>query len=823
MRKQLAHQAGCAVVTIQKLERDERKPSLQLAQRLGQALQLSPAEHTLFLAAAQGPARPATTNAKEHFAERPDGRFDPTLIGRQAERQTIIQLLSKGATRLLTVTGTGGVGKTRLAEAVAGELAPYFADGVHLVELATIHQPALLPNALAHALACPLTDERTVLTTLCEFLRPRQLLLILDNFEQLSIGAQLLTALLDHCPQLALLVTSRALLHLPGERQLQLEPLALPALPTADPIDLAAISTIPAIRLFVTRARTAQPAFVLDQSNVRAVAELCRLVDGLPLAIELTAARVRLMSPNLLLAHLSTRGGRPRIGLIAESLASLPGSQPTRQGTLRASLAWSYQLLNATEQQAFRHLSLFHGGWRLIDAELLLDTEAEEREQATLFTWDLLTSLLDKSLIYQRMVAGEPRFFMLETVREYAWEQFMATPAVAEIQQRYAQHYWSVAQLFAERIVEGAQLDHWLAAAEHEHANWRAALTWSLANDQAGLALHIAIALWRFWWIRSYWQEGRTWLEEGLAALAQSQSALEPAQQRLQARASRALGALVLAQGEHPTAQRYLLQSIALARAVNDEYTEALALSSLATLHCREGDYQQAETAMLQSIAYDQKSNNARDLAVSYGMLGEIGLYQRDFAKAIAYLQQALTRQAQRNDHHSCMITHLNLGYAHYEQADYATAEPHLEAGLRIARTLANHLAETVGLQQLAELYFATGQTVRGLATLDAAFAVAQTHGLQRNLASLLRVLGEEQLRQGDAELAIRLFGAVQGATASWGVTLDRHEQAALEQTLAQVRAQSHPVTFELLYRAGFNAPSAMMAEARNLLHALEG
>lgn len=814
MRKQLAHQAGCAVVTIQKLERDERKPSLALAQRLGQALQLSPAEHTLLLAAIQGPVRPVATSGADNF--------DPRLIGRTDERQTIIQRLSSGATRLLTLTGTGGVGKTRLAEAVVGELVPYFADGVQIVELATIHQPALLPNALAHALAGPLTDERTALTTLCEFLRPRQLLLILDNFEQLSAGAQLLSDLLDHCPQLALLVTSRAQLHLPGEEHLQLEPLALPPLPTVDPIDVAAISRIPAVALFVTRARTAQPAFVLEESNVRAVVELCRLVDGLPLAIELTAARVQLMSPNLLLAHLSTSSGRPRIGLIAQSLASLPGSQPTRQGTLRASLAWSYRLLNPTEQQAFRRLSLFQGGWRLIDAELLLDTAAEEREQSTLYTWDLLTSLLDKGLIYQRMVVGEPRFFMLETVREYAWEQFMATPADAEIQQRYAQHYWSVAQLFAERIVEGSQLDQWLAAAEQEHANWRAALTWALAHEQAALALHIAIALWRFWWIRSYWQEGRTWLEQGLAALAHPQSLTEPAQQRLQGRALRALGALVLAQGDHAAAQHYLTESIALARAVNDEYTEALALSSFATLYCREGDYQQAEAAMLQSIAYDQQSNNERDLAVSYGILGEIGLYQRDFAKAIAYLQQALTLQAQRNDHHSCMITHLNLGYAHYEQADYATAEPHLEAGLRIARTLVNHLAETVGLQQLAELYFATGQTARGLTTLDAAFAVAQMHGLQRNLASLLRVLGEEQLRQGDAELAIRLFGAVQGATTSWGVTLDRHEQAALEETLAQLRAQSHRVTFELDYHTGFNAPAAMICEARTLLRTAE-
>lgn len=805
-RKQLAYQAGCAVVTLQKIERDERKPSLDLAQRLGHALQLAPNEYAAFIAAMQAAALLPPNNVSL------PQESDPILFGRAHERQLIAHWLINKGRRLLTLTGTGGVGKTRLAEVTATtDLRPHFSDGVHIVELASIHQPALLPNAIARALDCPVADERTVRAALLAFLAPRQLLLVLDNFEQLTAGAPLLTELLAHCPRLVLLVTSRAALHLPEETQLHIEPLAVPPLPMPELLDLATVGATPAVALFVARAQAIEPSFTLTQANVHAVVELCTRLDGLPLAIELVAARVRLMSPQLLLTRLITADGAPRIGLIAQSLTTLPGAQPTRQGTLRHSLTWSYRLLTSVEQRAFSYFSLFQGGCRLVDAEVLLPNGEKDQEQAPLYIWDLLSSLLDKSLIYQRIIDGEPRFLMLETVREYAREQLEAMGDAQQAQRRHAEHYQSIAQVLAERIVEGAQLDHWLAAAEREQANWRAALTWSLASGEAAIALRIATALWRFWWIRSYWQEGREWLERGLARFTAKDSAMY----RLQARALRSLGALTLAQGDHGAARQHLTTSLALARAIGDEYTEALALSSLATLWCREGAFAQAETALLQSMAYDRKTANTRDLAVSLGMLGEISLYARDFAKAITYLQQALALQMERNDHHSCMITYLNLGYAYYEIGDYAAAQPPLETGLQLARTLLNHLAEAIGLQQLAQLYFATGEEQQGLQTLATAFAVADTHTLQRNLASLLRVLGEARLRQGDTPLAIRLLSAVQGAQAIWGIHLDQHEQAGLEERLEELRAHSNPHLFAQHYQSGYGAPTATIAHAR--------
>lgn len=810
-RKQLAYQAGCAIVTLQKIERDERKPSLDLAQRLGQALQLAPNEYAAFIAAMQAAALLPPNNVTL------PQESDPILFGRAHERQLIAQWLIQQGRRLVTLTGTGGVGKTRLAEVTATtDLRPHFSDGVYIVELATIHQPAFLPNAIARAINCPVADERTVRATLLAFLAPRQLLLVLDNFEQLSGAAPLLTELLAHCPRLVLLVTSRAALHLSEESQLRIEPLALPPRSMTAMPDLATVGATPAIALFVARAQASEPTFTLTHANVDAVVELCTRLDGLPLAIELVAARVRLMSPQLLLTRLITADGAPRIGLIAQGLSTLPGAQPTRQGTLHHSLTWSYRLLTRVEQRAFSYFSLFQGGCRLVDAEVLLPNGEKDQEQAPLYIWDLLSSLLDKSLIYQRSIDGEPRFLMLETVREYAREQLEATEDVQHAQRRHAEHYQSIAQVLAERIVEGAQLDHWLAAAEREQANWRAALTWSLASGETAIVLRIATALWRFWWIRSYWQEGRDWLERGLARFTAKDSGMY----RLQARALRSLGALTLAQGDHGAARQHLTTSLALARAIGDEYTEALALSSLATLWCREGAFAQAEAALLQSMAYDRKTGNTRDLAVSLGMLGEIGLYARDFAKAIRYLQQALALQLERNDHHSCMITDLNLGYAYYELGEYAAARPVLESGLQLARTLINHLAEVSGLQQLAELELALGRDQQGLRMLATAFAVAEAHALHRNQASLLRVLGEAQLRQGDELLATQLLGAVKGAQARWGVQLDQYEQAVLEERLTYLRTHSNLLRFEQAYQTGYGAPTATIAHARDWLAA---
>lgn len=809
-RKEMAHAVGCAVVTLQKIERDERRPSVTLVQLLAQALHLTGEQTSALVAFLQPVATERLTAPPSELL------MAPTILGRESELTHITALLTTGQSRLLTLTGPGGVGKTALATAALAALAPHFRDGVYRVELAALHHPTLVLDVIARAIALPPDGEQSLAHRLLTFLQPKQLLLYLDNLEHLLAAAPLLHDLLVGSPQLVILSTSREPLRLHEERLFPVPPLALPtsAAVTQDP--LAAALASPAVALFVQRAQAVNPTFTLTAENALAVVHLCRQLDGLPLAIELVAARSRLLTPAALLARVITATGQPRIGLLAQERATLPGSQPARHRTLRETIDWSYQLLTCAEQQAFCRLALFAGGCTLAAAEALLHDEQETAEHLALYAWDLLSSLLDKSLLTRREVDGEPRFFMLATIGEYAHERLLDQADLLSLQRRYALYYKATAQFFFDKIVEGANLEAWLAAAAQEHDNFRNALTWAIAHNEGPLALATATALWRYWWIRGHWQEGRSWLEQALQCATDETTAT----QRLRARALRSVGGLCLAQGDRVAARTYLAESLALARAVADDYVEALALSSLATLYCGEGDFAQAEALLLQSMAYDQKSNNERDLAVSYGMLGEISLYQADYAKAERYLRQAFTLQQRRGDEHSLMITQLNLGHALFGQAQGEAAHPYLEAGLQLARTLGNPLAEASALQQLAELHFSLEQPEVAYPLLVAAFTLAEARGLPAITALLLRVLGEHLIKQGEQTVGAQLFGVCSALAQQHGILLPAHEQARLTQLLAHIQTHGDQQRIAAAYQLGQSAP---LAESLALVHALCG
>lgn len=803
-RKELAHQIGCAVVTLQKVERDERRPSVELLHLLAQALHLPPAEATALTALLQ----PATTEAPAALP------VPAPIIGRTAELQQIGQLLTTGATRLLTLTGPGGVGKTCLATAAVGAVGAHFRDGAYSIELAALQHPDLVVHTIARAVGLPNGGEATLAEHLLTFLHANHLLLYLDNVEHLPRATPLFHQLLTGCPQLIILATSREPLRLAGEQVLAVEPLALPTRAALTQTPLASAVAAPAVALFVQRAQAVKPAFTLSAENALAVAQLCIHLDGLPLAIELVAARSRLLSPAAMLQRFVTATGQPRLDLLVQEQATLPGSQPARHRTLRETLDWSYQLLTSAEQQALRRLALFSGGCTLAAAEALLHDEQEPAEHASVYAWDLLTSLLDKSLLYQREYNGEVRFLLLETIREYAREQLLGEAELLALQRRHADYYNNVAQRCFERLVEGVDVEHWLAVAAQEHDNCRSALAWLIAHAESEVAVRMATALWRYWWIRGHWQEGRSWLEQAL----QSFNAATPAAQQLRARALRSLGGLCVAQGDQRAARPALEQSLTLARAVGDEYVEALALSSLATLCCSEGDFTQAETLMLQSMAYDNKTNNARDLAVSYGMLGEIGLYQADYPKAERYLREALQRQQVRNDQHSLLLTQLNLADALVGQMEYAAAQPYVEEGLRLARSVGNPLAEATALQQLAELHFTLEQPEHAFPLLLVAFQCAAEHGLPRSNSTLLRILGEQMIKQGELTLGVRLLGACKAVEQHSGVVLAAPEQTRLDQLLARLRTQRDWHRIEAAYQTGqCTPPTVALAEARHL------
>jgi len=423
-----------------------------------------------------------------------------SFVGREEEIAEVERLL--GHTRLLTLTGPGGSGKSRLALAVAADLLTQFRDGSYFVDLSPVTDPALVPAAVANALGVPEAAGRPALDGVKEHLRDRELLQVVDNFEQVAEAGPVIEELLLAAPRLRTMVTSRVVLALRGEQEYAVPPLHVPD-PGRLPRDLSALEGVEAVRLFRERARAANPRFSLTEQNAPVVADICARLDGLPLAIELAATRTKVLTPEQILSRL-----KRRLSILTSSSRTLPG----RQRTLRAAIAWSYDLLDPVEQRLFGRLSVFTGGWAFEAAEAVCDPE-----ELGLDALDGLTSLVDKSLIRRSEPPGRPsRFSMLETIREFAQEQLEASGDLEPVRERHADHYLRLAEE-AEPHLTGADQGEWLDRCDTEHANIRAALRWAIDRGQAGRAQAAAGALWRFWQQRGHLAEGRRWLEEVLA------------------------------------------------------------------------------------------------------------------------------------------------------------------------------------------------------------------------------------------------------------------------------------------------------------------
>ena len=608
-----------------------------------------------------------------------------SFVGREEQIAEIRQLLAR--TRLVTLTGPGGTGKTRLALQVAAETLTDYRDGCFFVDLAPITDPALVPAVIAGALGVPEAPGMPITEGLQAHLRERELLLVVDNFEQVAIAAPVLEELLTAAPRVKALITSRVVLSLRGEHEYPVPPLQPPDLDLkTDPADLTRFD---AVRLFTERALAVQPRFRLTAQNARAVSEITARLDGLPLAIELAATRIKVLSPQELL---------PRLDRSLALLTSGARTLPERQRTLRGAIAWSYDLLTEPERRLFARLSVFSGGWSLAAAE-----RVAQPEELSLNALDGLASLVDKSLIRVDEQDDQSRFSMLETIREFGQEQLLASGESESVRRRHGEYFLELA-VEAEAHLTGVDQSQWLDTLEVELGNLRAALRWAVDAGMAQLAQQAAGALWRFWHQHGHLAEGRTWVDEILAM---------PAGQQPTAARGKALtgaGGIAWWQVDHPAARAYYDEALAVERQVGDAVRIAEALYNDAFAVGAAGDVQAATGMFEASLSLYRQVNDEHGVARVLVMLVLPDAQAARWDLVIARIEEAVSIWRRLGERLQLAFDLIWLAFAYGRAARRRAAHEAAIEALSIFREADNATGIALAFRDLAFLAVGEGR-----------------------------------------------------------------------------------------------------------------
>jgi predicted ATPase/DNA-binding XRE family transcriptional regulator len=847
-QEELAQQVGCATVTIRKIESNALKPSTQIAQRLAQCCNVPADEQEAFVRFARSEQtsghvwvdKAPGAAAVKFEADRPINNLTDLpspLIGREDDVAQIRQRLLNENVRLLSLIGPPGVGKTRLAMQVAGDVLERFRDGVFLVSLAPVSSADQVLLTIAHTLGLKESGMRKLSEELKNFLYDKELLLVLDNFEQVLEAAPAIDALLQTCYGLKALVTSREVLRLRRERRYNVAPLPLPAGEALS--DPQALAAIPAVALFVERAQAANSSFELDEHNAADVAAVCVQLDGLPLSIELIAARSMLLSPRAMLGQLDRQ---------LAVLTSKSFDHPQRQRTLRDAIRWSHDLLDETEQELFARLGVFPASFTLAAAEAIGDSAD--------LPWsvlDGLSALVDKSLLIARTDARpEMRFEMLQVLREYARESLGRHPNRLAWHQDHADHYLGMALDIHKDLASGQQSEL-LVQLEQETYNFESALHWFMDHQHTAKAMELASALSDYWYIRGYISEGRRWLEQILQAAEQANAAIEP---RIWIETLNAAGFLAYHQSDYATSQQLFSHSLALIQQTDDQLDMARVFNNLGLIAQWQGDCASARQSMEHSLELWRGVGESVGVANTIANLGMLNLEMGNYAGAQDLLEESLGLWQEIGAQRGISTALLNLGRLAFlrgrpelalarldesyalnlalgnktgiisaqiyraevliHRADLERAEQELSAALALARDIGNKHMVSHALRGLGRLAAAQGELVRAEALYQEALAFCRLIGYQRGIAACTKRLALLAWRQGQpaardlARSAVAQFRALEQRDGLLG---------ALE-TLARVVTEDDPEQAMALWhyadaqRAALQIPRLPLDEA---------
>jgi predicted ATPase/class 3 adenylate cyclase len=631
------------------------------------------------------------------------------LVGRERELREACGLLREEEVRLLTLTGPGGIGKTRLGLQIAAELLDEFGDGVFFVALAPISDPALVASAIASPLGVVETGERPLKEGVETYLLDKELLLLMDNFEQVLDAGPLLGELLSACPKFKVLATSRSVLRVYGEQEYPVPPLELPRPGRLPPIDR--LSQYEAVRLFIERAKAARPDFSVTDENAPAVAEICMRLDGLPLAIELAAARIKLLPPRAMLERLGSR-----LKLVTGGARDLP----ERQRTLRGTIEWSHTLLEEGEQVLFARLAVFAGGRTLEAIEGICDAKGDLPVDAL----EGVSSLLDKSLLRQEEeLEGEPRFVMLETIHEYARERLEASGEAEEVRRLHAEYFLALAE-GAEPELTGPDQLACLERLEAEHDNMRAALQWSLENEPE-TAFRLAGMLARFWEIRSDISEGSRWLEAALRQSGRPDTATDAA---TRAKLLSEAGTFAFYRADYDHAIGLHGEALELYRELGDDSGVAFALMCLGAQHNQPGDYERAAPFFEEALALSRRIGDRRNMGYTLHNLADVermrGNYER--AKTLGMESMALAREMEDKWQLARIVGWMGLVTV-FSGDEHDLAEGSLKEALVLSRELGDWASGAYCLEGFAGLAGAKAQGGRAARLWGAAEALRKT------------------------------------------------------------------------------------------------